>query len=138
MAQLSILFKRFTRMRIDTFQRIGAGPVSRTAACRQRGLAERRSYQGRRVVESASPFLDENRTIEEKRIKHHLLRITAGLTDHKNWRNMVCPSNSSFRMVGRIRPEQIRDAGGESPYLRWRQSALAQSLDHPMGSSITS
>jgi hypothetical protein len=49
---------------------------------------------------------------------------------------MVSPSDPPVWMVWRFRPEEIRDARGESPHLRRSQSFVEQPPDHEMGSGV--
>src|SRR5258707_1169063 len=111
-------------MHIRPFERVGPRPVPGASAGGQWWFPESGSHQGRCVVERVPPLLDGDRTVEQKGIKGHLPRVTIWPTDHKQRSDVTPPLNPPLWVVGRFRPEEIRDAGGESPYFRGSQSSV--------------
>jgi hypothetical protein len=76
------------------------------------------------------PVLHGNRTVEQKGIKSHLLRIALRPTNHENRGDVITPLNPPIGVVSRSHPKEIRGAGGESPNLRRGETSAEQPLNH--------
>ena len=68
-------------------------------------------------MERAPPLLDRNRAVEEKGIKNHLSRVAVRPADDKNRCDVIMPLDSPVWVIERLRPEEIRVAGGKRPNL---------------------
>src|SRR5262249_38491344 len=70
--------------------------------------------------------------------KNHLVRVPVRRADEESRGDVIPPLNPPVWMAGRLRPEEVRDAGGEGPRLRRGQASVEQPLDHKVSSGVAS